>query len=260
MKVCVLGSGSRGNSVWVASGHTRVLFDCGLSATAIANRLRAIGQEPAALKALVLSHEHADHMQGARLLATRYKLPVYISQGAFEAAPVIQRLSSVRLFQPDLPFRIGEVEINPFTVCHDAVQPVGFAVTNHQVKVGIAMDLGAVTSLVTHRLTGCDLLVLESNHDKEMLLAGPYPWGVKQRVRGRNGHLSNDQSSQLLHQVADGRLKAVVLAHLSDVNNSPIKAMRKAELALKRAGIRGVRLFCAQQRVVGELISLNEGG
>jgi phosphoribosyl 1,2-cyclic phosphodiesterase len=255
-----LGSGSRGNSLLVASGQTKVLFDCGLSATAIANRLRAIGQEPADLKALILSHEHADHVQGARLLASRYKLPVFISQRTFEAAPALQSLHSVRLFEPDLPFLIGELEVNPFTVCHDAAEPVGFTVTNPQVKLGIAMDLGTVTNLVTHRLTGCHMLVLEFNHDKEMLLAGPYPWEVKERIRGRNGHLSNDQSSQLLHQVADGRLEAVVLAHLSEMNNSPIKAVSKAEGTLKKAGLRGVKLFPARQRMVGEVISLNGGG
>lgn len=258
MKICVLGSGSRGNSVFVASSQAKVLFDCGLSATAVESRLAQIGEEAEALTAIVLSHEHTDHTRGVGRLARKYGLPVYANQGTASACLDIDGTVRVQGFEAGAAFSIKDINIEGFPVCHDAREPVAFIAQNHRWKVGLALDLGLVTSLVCQRLASCHVLVLEFNHDLEMLLSGPYPWELKQRVKGGRGHLSNEQSAKLLARVAHDDLKWVVLAHLSEVNNRPLKALKEAEQVIRKRGLSQVRLSLSTQRKVGELIRLDE--
>lgn len=271
MRICVLGSGSRGNCIFVASssprpsrGQTKLLFDCGLSAAAVESRLAQIGEKASALTAIVLSHEHGDHTRGVRILAKKYGLPVYANPGTLKACPEITCPESrrdgagpIQLFESNSPFKINDLRIEGFPVCHDAEEPVAFTVSNGEWKLGLALDLGLVTGLICQRLAGCHVLVLEFNHDLEMLLNGPYPWELKQRVKGGRGHLSNEQAARLLSEVGHNDLRWVVLAHLSEVNNRPLKALKEAEEVIRKKGLGRVRLSLSTQRRVGEVIFLD---
>jgi phosphoribosyl 1,2-cyclic phosphodiesterase len=235
LAICILASGSRGNAIFVSSGSTSILIDAGLSGIEIERRLKHRGLCPKNLDAILVSHEHTDHIQGVGVLSRRFKLPVYLNAGTQKAAlSQLGNLHHFENFECGTTFRINDLSIHPFSISHDAQDPVGFTVNQNGTKIGIATDLGIATSMVKDHLKECVLLVLEANHDEDMLINGPYPWPVKQRIKSRTGHLSNEASKTLLNEIQHDGLKHVMLAHLSETNNTPQKAVNEVRQALTR--------------------------
>jgi phosphoribosyl 1,2-cyclic phosphodiesterase len=230
--LCMLASGSRGNAIYVSNGTTAVLIDAGLSGVEIERRLKSRGLCAEDLDALIVSHEHADHVQGVGVLSRKYKLPVYMNADTQKAAYRLGKVTAVKPFACSTPFTINTLNIYPFPISHDAADPAGFTLEQGGVKIGIATDLGIATALVKEHLKGCALLVLEANHDSEMLVQGPYPWPLKQRIQSRVGHLANADTHDLLRELQHDQLRHVVLAHLSETNNTPEKAYQTVSPAL----------------------------
>jgi phosphoribosyl 1,2-cyclic phosphodiesterase len=321
----VLASGSRGNSTVVSCGHTRILVDAGLSCRELFKRMRLAGEEPEKLDAVLVTHEHQDHVNGLAATARKLGIPVYFTEGTHRAwmrwvnprrqmtyaqwleqcrrqnaarqaepevcadlddasdsdplsepagaepvpaSPAPARaatkngnppdagsgkgdptwLPSVEYFQSGCPFAVGDISVSPFTTSHDAADPVGFVFQAEGVRMAVATDLGYISPNVKAQLKRVDLLLLESNHDLEMLRGGPYPWSVKQRVLSRVGHLSNEATAEFLENGYDGQAAYVVLAHLSENNNLPELARLSAERALSgRASLLANRLLLAMQ-------------
>ncbi len=233
MHICVLASGSSGNAIYVSDGHTALLVDAGLSGVEIERRMHRRNLDPRTLNGIIVSHEHEDHLRGVGILSRRYALPVFITSGTHLAATRLGRLHRVCNFTCGTGFTINSLTIQPFSLSHDAADPAGFTIRSGAFKIGIATDLGIATAMVQHRLQGCQALVLEANHDPQMLLAGPYPWATKQRVKGRQGHLSNQEARELLTAVHNAQLQHVILAHLSAHNNTVDKALAEVGMALR---------------------------
>jgi len=232
-----LASGSKGNAALLEFGTTRLLLDAGLSARRLATRLEEIGVEPREITAVLLSHEHEDHTRGAELFSRRHGAPVACCWETLEAmdrSP--SHFSEWAPLTAGETFDLGEVKVLPFPVPHDAAKPVGFVIEGDGLRVGMVTDLGHATTLVLERLRGCEVLMVESNHDDRMLLDGPYPWHLKQRVSGRLGHLSNRAAGEMLRHTAAENCRAVVLAHLSEKNNTPALARQAAANALASKG------------------------
>lgn len=255
LSVCVLASGSKGNAVYVSDGHTAILVDAGLSGVEIARRMTAAQLDIDALNAIVVSHEHSDHIRGVGVLARRYDLPVYATAGTAQAAAAqMGRIDQMHHFNTGHAFAIDQLVIHPFTTSHDARDPAGFTISQNGQKVGIATDLGIATGMVKQHLQACALLVLEANHDPTMLTEGPYPWPLKQRIKSRNGHLSNQDSRDLLGEIKHDGLCHVVLAHLSEVNNTPEKALQTICEAMGSDDSTQIHVACQEQ--CGELLML----
>lgn len=229
-RFCVLASGSSGNCAFVSDGRTRILVDAGLSAKETFARLESIGEKPAEIDAVLVTHEHSDHVCGLGPVVRKLKtlkggtpVPVYLTK---LTAPLIEwngaeAPEGLIEFQAGSRFPIGDLEIASFTIPHDAADPVGFTFTGAGGKAGIVTDLGYVPDSIRYHLEDVDVLLLESNHDLDMLKVGPYPWSVKQRVMSRKGHLSNEVASDFLRENLSARATAVVLGHLSEHNNHP---------------------------------------
>ena len=315
VRFTVLASGSKGNSTVVSGGRTRILVDAGLSCRELFKRMKLAGEDPATLDAIIVTHEHQDHVNGLGVTARKLGIPVYFTEGTHRAwmrwltprkqmtykqwleecrkqaaarqaeaepsegdpddielagdaissaeetacaAPEALEppkpekdptfLPSVNYFQAGQPLQIGDILVSPFTIPHDAVDPVGFVFQAEGVRMAVATDLGYVTPNVKAQLKKLDLLLLESNHDLEMLRDGPYPWSVKQRVLSRVGHLSNEAAAQFLETEYDGQATYVILGHLSESNNLPELARVTAERALNgRASLLANRLLLAAQ-------------
>jgi phosphoribosyl 1,2-cyclic phosphodiesterase len=240
VSVSLLASGSRANSTMVASSTTRILVDAGLSCRETFKRLRALGESPEELSAILITHEHSDHVAGLQRLAAKLDVPVFLTEPTHHAWNKAMRDEEGKI--PELPkpehfasgrrFQVGDIEVTPFTIPHDATDPVGFTFRTEGVKIGYATDLGYMPVSVRDHLRSCDVLVIESNHDVEMLRGGPYPWSVKQRVMSRVGHLSNDALAEFFSSDYDGGAAYVILAHLSEQNNHPEIARAAAETAL----------------------------
>ncbi len=237
VRVCVLGSGSRGNSTWIRTERTCLLVDAGLGRKETAARLSVVGEQLESCNAILVSHEHQDHISGLRSLALRVKAPIYISAVTRQVITWDSRLvasGALHLFTPGETFSIGDIEIHPFSIPHDAADPVAFTFEAEGFKAGVVTDLGYIPEVVKQRVRGCHCLVFESNHDLEMLKVGPYPWFVKQRVMSRHGHLSNLSTAKFLSEDYDGGAQVLVLAHLSETNNHPEIARMEATDALTR--------------------------
>ena len=227
MEIVALASGSKGNSLFIKSGDTAVLLDVGLSAKEIERRMAQVELSPERLSGIVVSHEHTDHIRGVGPLARRYNLPVYITERTLQAAEkAVGVLPKIACIDTDTPFEIGALWFSPFMISHDAVEPLGFSFTDGKVKVGVATDLGVVTHLVRENMRGAHVAVVESNHDPDMLIEGPYSWELKQRIKGRRGHLSNPTAAEFVQSIFHSDLERVVLAHLSEINNTPQTALR----------------------------------
>jgi len=212
-----------------------VLVDAGLSKRDVVARLAAIGEAAESLDAILISHEHSDHVSGLVALARQLDIPVYITRLTAPSIPWGEYTPKLDCFQAGASFTIGDLDIDSFTVPHDAIDPVGFCFRAHGIKVGVVTDLGYVPESIKFHLRGADLLILESNHDLEMLKVGPYPWSVKQRVMGRKGHLSNEVVSDFIWRDLDSSVSTLVLGHLSEHNNHPEIVRSMAERALDRA-------------------------
>ena len=249
MRLIPLGSGSQGNATLVEFGRKRILVDAGLSARMLARRLEAVGVEPASLDAVLLSHEHHDHARGAERFSKKHGVPVFCSLETLEAmdrSPI--HFAEWHSLEPGTLMDMGSVRVDPFPVPHDAARPVGFVLEGEELKVGIVTDLGQATTLVVQRLRGCHLLMVESNHDDALLRNGPYPWQIKQRVGGRLGHLSNSEAAGLVEEAVSESCQVVLLAHLSESNNTPSLAREAASGALARRGRGRVSLHVAETR------------
>lgn len=254
LTVCMLASGSKGNAIYVSDGATSILIDAGLSGIEIERRLLSKGLSPGDLDAILVSHEHADHIQGVGVLSRRFRLPVYINRKTQQAAVTqLGNVYELKLFACGATFQIENLAIHPFSISHDAKDPAGFTVSYNGKKIGIATDLGMATSMVKTHLQSCALLILEANHDADMLTKGPYPWPLKQRINSRVGHLSNQAAKHLLNEVQHDRLIHVVLAHLSEINNTPQKALSEVSQAITRCN---PQIDVAAQDVCGELLRL----
>jgi phosphoribosyl 1,2-cyclic phosphodiesterase len=326
VRFTVLASGSRGNSTVVCGGQTRILVDSGLSCRELFRRMRLAGEEPEKLDAIIITHEHQDHINGLAVTARKLGIPVYFTEathrawmrwlaprrqmtysqwieqfrrqaaakqaeaGAAKDKVVVDELDlvagcgespyppgeeeaaaedsavpaedaaardrkedptwlpGVEYFHAGRPFTIGDISVSPFTISHDAADPVGFVFAAEGVRMAVATDLGYVSPNVKAQLKGVDLLLIESNHDLEMLRDGPYPWAVKQRVLSRVGHLSNEATAEFLESGYDGQATYVILGHLSENNNLPELARICAERALAgRASLLANRLLLAAQ-------------
>ncbi len=221
MRFASLGSGSRGNATLVEAGGTRLLIDCGFSARETEQRLARLGVAADTLNALLVTHEHGDHIRGVGPMARRYRLPVWMSAGTRRShrCGELPQLNHFSAYQA--PFMIGDIQVTPFPVPHDARETVQFTFRSHRLKLGMLTDSGAVTPHIVERLQDCDALMLECNHDPGMLLNGPYPPALQARVGGRLGHLSNQQAAALLCRIDHGRLRHLMAAHLSEKNNTP---------------------------------------
>jgi phosphoribosyl 1,2-cyclic phosphodiesterase len=205
----------------VATERTRLLVDAGLSGKETFLRLTAQGHDPQSLDAILVTHEHTDHIAGLQVIARKLRIPVYISR---LTAPMIawdENPPQLELFQAGASFTIGDIDVTSFTIPHDAADPVGFSFRAEGIKISIATDLGYLPDSIRHHLRGSDLLLLESNHDVDMLKVGPYPWSVKQRVMGRNGHLSNDVACSFIRDELDTTTSTLILGHISESNNHP---------------------------------------
>lgn len=233
MRFASLGSGSEGNGLVVEVGDTRVLIDCGFRVRDTVARLLRLGLMPESITAILVTHEHADHIGGVAAFAARYRIPVWLTFGTLEmAGERFARIGQVYGFDSHDVVAIGMLEVRPFPVPHDAREPVQFVVGDGARRLGVLTDIGVTTPHVEASLTGCDALVLECNHDRAMLEDGGYPWPLKQRIAGRLGHLHNEAAAELLAALDTSRLQHIVAAHLSQQNNTPDKARGALSKAL----------------------------
>jgi phosphoribosyl 1,2-cyclic phosphodiesterase len=251
---CVLASGSSGNAALLSTGNTRVLIDAGLSMKELNRRLVSIGEDLEGLDAIVVTHEHSDHIAGLPVLARSKKVRARIYLTRLTAPAIDWGEGEPRLepFQAGASFAIGDIEVNSFSVPHDAIDPVGFCFEAQGVRIGVVTDLGYIPESVKYHLRRMDLLLLEANHDLDMLKVGPYPWPVKQRVMSRVGHLSNLVMSEYLTEDFDGIAGNLVMGHLSEQNNHPEIVRLFATQALEARGLR-TRLTIAAQHTPSEV-------
>lgn len=223
-----LGSGSSGNATVVSDGHTHLLVDCGFSARETASRLNRLDMELGDISALLVTHEHSDHIRGVPLLARRCGIPVYMTRGTFEARS-LGSIPNLFLISASEPFSLGEIIVQPVPVPHDACEPVQYLFHHAGRTLGVLTDLGSIDQDVLDAYYSCDALLLEANHDRRMLASGPYPMSLKRRVGGPWGHLSNEQAVAFLEQIDTDRLQHLVVGHISRKNNSV--ALAKEALA-----------------------------
>ena len=207
--------------MFIRTERTRILVDAGLSKRDIIARLAVIGEQAEQLDAILITHEHSDHVSGLVTLAKQLNVPIYITRLTAPAIPWGEYTPKLDCFQAGTTFSVGDIDVDSFTIPHDAIDPVGFCFRAQGIKIGIVTDLGYMPDSIKFHLRGADLLVLESNHDLEMLKVGPYPWSVKQRVMGRKGHLSNDIVSDFIRRDLDTTISTLVLGHISEHNNHP---------------------------------------
>lgn len=252
-----LASGSKGNLTYLASKDTRILIDCGLPVKACLERLYQAQIDPATLDAIILTHEHSDHIRGLAPLLKRYAIPVLCT------SPMALHLKNecgldlhYKVFSRDEPFCYGSIHIDPFTISHDAVDPVAFVFTIQGIRIGHCTDLGFVSSLVAKKLEGCDILLIESNHDVNMVHASTRPVVYKKRVLSRIGHLSNEAAAELLQYLHHPKLLKVYLGHLSEECNHPEKAKMVHRAALEVNG-QSVSIDIAHQHQISESFDLS---
>jgi len=252
MRIIVLASGSRGNALLVKSKTSALLFDLGVSTRKLKFRLSQLGEDLSGLEAVFISHEHADHINGLENFLPKNPLPVFATQGTWDS-PAMSRLKPYRV-----SFKCGELiplngfEVQAFRLPHDALEPAGFIISDQEHRIALATDLGSVNPLVQERLKGAELLIIESNHDVEMLRQGPYPWPLKQRILSRCGHLSNADCARLLSKIQNPGLQNVILAHLSEKNNMPELAYAAARDRVDQR----VKIHLTSQKRPGPMIDL----
>ncbi|MBR0082250.1 MAG: MBL fold metallo-hydrolase [Clostridia bacterium] len=240
MRFCPLCSGSSGNSTYIEAGNVRLLIDAGLSCKRITELMRSVGADPASLSAILITHEHSDHIQGVNILSKKYGIPVYANAACWSmmrtqmtgVAP-----GNVCVFENDQPFWLGSVRILPFSSYHDSIAAVGFVITHREHSVGICTDIGHIDNRILDTLSGCELVLLEANHDVDMLMAGGYPYLLKRRILSGDGHLCNEDCGKALVKLYDRGLRSAILGHLSAENNAPDLAMITVKTILEEAGI-----------------------
>ncbi|MFV0377417.1 MAG: MBL fold metallo-hydrolase [Mangrovibacterium sp.] len=221
LEICALASGSNGNCYYIGNNTEALLVDAGLSARQLQMRFQSCRIDQAKIKAILITHEHADHCRGARVLSKRLQVPVYITKKTFLAMSRAEKPDRVVWFEPDLSFRLGEFDVFPFSKQHDAADACSFRIGFEGRNIGVMTDIGEACDRVKAHFGQCNAVFLESNYDDNMLWNGPYPYYLKQRVASSNGHLSNAQAFELASEFAGHQLSAIFLSHLSGENNSP---------------------------------------
>lgn len=238
LRVVFLGSGSSGNAAAVTDGTTTLLVDCGFSAREVRTRLSRHGIDAEGVSAILVTHEHTDHVRGVDVFARRHRAPVYATAGTWRASRTDARLLDARTVRPGEPERVGTLTVIAFATSHDAAEPVGYRIeTSAGATLGIATDTGHFTDQAAEALRDCDIVGIECNHDIEMLSGGPYPWFLKQRIASPRGHLSNPDAADALERIAGDRLRHVHALHLSRTNNTHELARRALEVRLARLGL-----------------------
>ncbi len=243
LKVCVLASGSQGNCSLISTSSTRILIDAGISGRDTIRRLAQLGLAVEEIDAILIGHEHTDHVRGLPVLAGRYARPVYLNRATADAAAsLLVKAAAVKIFTNGQSWDIGDLTVLPFSVFHDAQDPVGFVIRHGPHAVTVVTDLGTPTRLVRERLRGSRVVILEANHDPALLMNGDRPWSLKQRIKSSQGHLSNEDAGELLARETDDSLTDVFLAHLSRDCNRPEAACRVVTECLWKAGKKRVRV------------------
>jgi len=233
VKFCSLGSGSEGNALLVSVGQTMILMDCGFGLRDTVLRLARFGVSPENLSSIVVTHEHGDHVGGVARLARKFNLPVWLTHGTLHnQAKAFTGITRLHEIDPHRSYVIGDIEITPFPVPHDAAEPVQFVFSDGVRRLGVLTDTGSATAHIEQTLNGCHALVLECNHDNGMLMNSAYPYSLKQRVGGRFGHLNNQEAAGILSQLDTGNLQHIVAAHLSRKNNTSELAIQALSGAL----------------------------
>lgn len=251
----MLASGSGGNCTLIRTERTTLLVDAGLSRREILKRIAGTGESSDHVDGIIISHEHSDHISALPVLAKTLDCPVYITPATGDGVCWNGYEPKLELFQAGTRFNIGDIEVETFTIPHDAADPVGFCFRAEGTKIAIVTDLGYIPDSIRFHLRGTHVLMLESNHDLEMLKVGPYPWSVKQRVMGRKGHLSNDVASEFISADLDSSTMTLILGHLSEHNNHPELARLAATQALAGRGL-AARLIIAEQHRPTEVFQL----
>ncbi|HEX3028814.1 MAG TPA: MBL fold metallo-hydrolase [Clostridia bacterium] len=262
IKFCSLFSGSSGNSLYISDNKTNVLIDAGLSGKRIIEALHSIGEKPSELSAILVTHEHSDHTRGVGIVSRKFDIPIYANENTWRAMELeLGPLGAENkmLFETGKEFNIGDIKVKPFAIPHDAAEPVGFNFFISDRKITTATDIGHITRPLLECLEMSDLLLLESNHDIEMLKVGPYPWHLKKRIMGDHGHLSNEMAGKVITYMAEKGTKKFLLGHLSKENNFPELAYRTVCNALHEKEISAegdVMLEVALRDRVGKVIEL----
>jgi phosphoribosyl 1,2-cyclic phosphodiesterase len=253
MKVWVLGSGSRGNAMLVESGECRIVIDAGFGPGILRRRLRAIGIEPEAIDACVVTHEHSDHIRGAARAARRWHWPLLVTEGTYDNSRLAILGTPAAKFRAGATLEFADMTVETFRTPHDAVEPIGVVITAKATgaRVAICTDIGCASRMVRRMVADVDMLVIESNHDDIMLANGPYPIFLQRRIASNIGHLSNRECGMLVRESITPRLKQVVLAHLSEYNNTPVVAYEAMRSAIKGTPFRGALIPALQDGVVG---------
>lgn len=239
MEFCSLYSGSSGNCLYVGTEKTKILIDAGLSGRKIEYGLKEKNINPNDINGIVITHEHSDHIKGVGVLSRRYDIPIFSNSSTWKA--MYNSLGNIedkniKVFGRYKSFEIGDIAVKPFPIPHDAVEPCGYSFTNSRKKITIATDIGYVTKDIKKNINGSDLLLIESNHDVEMLKVGPYPYELKRRVLSDTGHLSNEGAGKAILDILGSRIKNILLGHLSNTNNYPCLAYETVSSVLKMEG------------------------
>lgn len=234
LKFCSLYSGSSGNCQYIKTENTTILVDAGLSGKKIQQEIVNIGEDPKKIDALFITHEHSDHIQGAGIISRRFDVPIYANAKTWEAmSSVIGEIKSHNIRIMDDIVEVGDLAVKSFDISHDAAHPVGYNIFYNNKKISLVTDTGCVNDNITNSIMDSDLLLVESNHDEDMVLIGPYPWPLKRRVLGEFGHMSNDTAGHLISKVVKRGTEIVLLGHLSKENNFPQLAYKTVENILK---------------------------
>lgn len=234
-----LFSGSSGNAAYVKAGNTNILVDCGDSGSQVENALKTAGIAPESLDCIFITHEHIDHIKGAGILSRRYNLPIYATYGTWQK--MISRIGkisfdNIRYIEGGVPFGAFDAVVTPFATPHDSAESVGFTIEHNGKRVSVATDIGTMTRVVYDNIKNSDIVLLESNHDVDMLLNGPYSYDLKQRIRSSTGHLSNDECALTCAHLLQGGVKHIILGHLSNENNTPDAAYKATYQSLTAQG------------------------
>jgi len=234
LKFCSLYSGSSGNCQYIKTENTTILVDAGLSGKKIQQEIMNIGEDPKKIDALFITHEHSDHIQGAGIISRRFDVPIYANAKTWEAmSSAIGEIKSHNIRIMDDIVEVGDLAVRSFDISHDAAHPVGYNIFYNNKKISLVTDTGCVNDNITNSIMDSDLLLVESNHDEDMVLIGPYPWPLKRRVLGEFGHMSNDTAGHLISKVVKRGTEIVLLGHLSKENNFPQLAYKTVENILK---------------------------
>ena len=243
-KICVLASGSSGNAIYLSTSNTKILIDAGINSKQLILRLDKIGVKPEEIDGICLSHEHSDHTNGIRIFQKKFNTKVYSNSGTHDGYKKVPKNIDVsfQIFQTNAIFKIGDITIESFLIPHDAIEPVGFILSHNNKKIGIVTDIGITTPAIIEKLTGCEIMVIEANYDDDLLNDAPRPWNLKQRIRSRQGHLSNTEAAQLISDCNSVALQKVILAHLSSDCNTPSTALKTISSQLRLDGLDNIDL------------------